>query len=276
MAYVPRATANDGRTDFERQFGIPLYVSGIEWRRGRAAFPGAPAVSRELLGDVLRGAGPLWGPAEQKLIADIAAQLKRADEQLCENSFMRVSGILPEYFSRQIDAAIAAGTQPPSVPSYAERMAQTVHVRQALHKRKTVLFAEAFAVLKPGVLKFTKAAWGKVRDMEREERGGILLRWRMQFTPSHPLRMLVYLALRAGEPIRQFEDTGMIPVATDALQIWGYLLEQQGIGLPTGLTLREVREQQRAEEDCRRTAEMAADSTEHARRSEERRVGEGV
>jgi hypothetical protein len=266
MSYVPRATANDGRTAHEREFGTPLYVSGIEWRRGRASFPGSPAISRELLADVLREAGSLWSSEAQKRVAEIAAQLKRADEQLCENAFSRISGILPEYFSRQIDAAIAAGTQPPPVPSYAERMAQTVHVRKALHKRKTELFAEAFAVLKPGVLKFTKAAWSTCKALDREERGGILQRWRMGFVPSPALCALAYLALRAGEPISQFEEVGMILVTTDPMQIWGYLLEQQRPALPMGLTLREVREQQRAEEDRRRSAEMTTATFEHKRK----------
>jgi len=265
----PRSTADDGMTTDERKFGTEFFVPGIYRRRGQFGFQNPPAVSRELLASVVKEAGTLFSAEDEKQIAAIAGQLKRADEQLCENAYNRVRMMLPEHFQAQIDAAIAQGKQPDPVPSFEERLAQTRHIRAALHKRKKELHAQAFATIKPAVLKFSKAAWTMLKEQDRTERGGLLERWRLTFSPSPALRALAYLALRSTDPLLWFEDCGTCAVSTDSAQIWGHLLAAQPAPLPKGITLAEIREQQRTQEDARRNREMDEEKREHERRLKE-------
>jgi hypothetical protein len=251
-------TPGDSRSADEREFGIELYVPGVEFRRGRFYFHTHPEVSRELLSSVAAEAAPLFSSDDEKAISAIRAQLKRADEQLCENSFLRVSGILPAYFQTQIDSAIASGQQPPPVPSYQERLAQTGQVRASLHRLKKELHEQAFAVIKPAVIKFSKAAWSLAKARDREEKGSLLQRWRLSFTPSPTLRSLAYLDLRSSEPLKDFEDTGTLEISVDPAQIYGYLLTIPGAGQPVvGPTdMAQERSRQRDLEDKRRQNEM--------------------
>lgn len=214
---------------------------------------------------MVREAGALFTVEDEKQIAAIRAQVKRADEQLCENAYNRVSSLLPAHFASQIDRAIARGEQPPPVPSWNERLAQTQHVRRALHARKKELQAQAFAILKPGILKFVAAAWKAAKAQDRDERGGLLERWRLTFAPSPMLRALAYLALRSSDPLLWFEDSGMSAMSTDPAQIWAHVIESQ-TAKPTGFTMAETREMQRSQEDARRAREMAAERDEHKRK----------
>ena len=264
---APLPTTRDGRTADERHFGTELYCPGIYWRRGRAGFQGQSPVTRELFESVAKDAGPLFSSDDEKQIATIAASIQRSDEQLCENAYLRISYcVLPAHFQTQIDAAVARGEQPPPVPSHAEILNQTQHVRRSLHARKNQLNAEAFAILKPGILKFSKAAWTTAKKRDSEERGGLLARWRMAFVPSAPLRALVYLALRSAESLKMFEESGQCAASTDPAAIWAYLIQTQPAPLPPGTTVAEVREMQRYQEEKRRQKEMDAERDEHKRK----------
>ena len=275
VVYVPDAAAaiaREGRTDDELNYGTPFFIPGIQWRRGRAAFHYRPVITAELLRAVVKEAGELWSGEDEEKVAVIAAQLKRANDQLNENAYANVSLALPAFFSAQIDAAIMKGEQPPSAPSFNERQAQTQHVRQAIHRRKNQLYAEAFAILKPGLLRFAKAAWSLAKDQERAERGGPLRRWRMEFVPSDPLRSCVYLALRAGEPILDFEDRRTIEVSTDPLRQWGYLLEAQPA--PPPLPWKEFQEQTVNVEARQRQRELDKKESDKASAEHDAKVAE--
>jgi hypothetical protein len=259
----PAPIPGDNRTSDERYFGTDFYLTGIVFRRGRFYCPNPPAISRELLGAVLEQASPLFSRDDEKRIAEIKAQLKRADEQLCEAAYVKVTSFLPAYFARQIDAAVAAGEQPPQAPSYQERMGQTEHIRAALHRRKRQLFEEAFTILKPGVQKFAKAAWAVCKALDKEERGGLLRRWRIEVAPSSALRSAVFLALSALDPIRFFEAGGLVSVSCEVGELWGHLLEQQRPAAPAGLTMADARQEAREREDRRRQEEMDQETSEH-------------
>lgn len=247
-----RRSPNDKRTKDELHFSQYVPAITYDHRSGRYYFHQEQPVSREMLNAIVSDAGELFSKDGKAKLVELAAENRRCDVMMEENAFQRVRAALPAYLQSELDSSIAAGRQPSPAPSYGERLNQTVSVRQAIHKRKRELMAEAFAIIKPAVETFSKFAWSAAREQEKAERSGVS-RWGVtQFQPSQILRSLSYLALRSREIVTRFEDNAMVTISADPFALWGYLLEGQPANPALrAMTMQEVRREQAAVEESR-------------------------
>jgi hypothetical protein len=117
--------------DFTKKYASAPYHS-TRARAGHVYFEPRPFVSKLMIAAVAKRAGELFSAEEVKAVADIASKMQRADQQLQENAFSRVSALVRAAMP-DIEVAIREGRQPGNFASFEEKQKQTVVIRRAIH-----------------------------------------------------------------------------------------------------------------------------------------------
>jgi hypothetical protein len=212
--------------------------------------------------EVISRAKP-FSDADKKAMEPIAGAFDKAGRDLQQYAFQR-TGELIRASLPALKESLRSDQRPTPTPSYEEMQNQLGLTRKALHEIRREEIAKGYPIIRAGCEKLYSTLQVMVREVEQDQRGGILARWRMTFRPSGVLQGLIYFALSATRPILDFEDGAFLTPSCDPRSLWGFVIEQAP-AKPTGLTMAETREMQRSQEDARRAREMAEERAEQKR-----------